>query len=162
VCRRSRTSYRQKHKRTANSGRLPRRHSFHGPSWRWRWTPQARASTSVYFRWELPGRFFDQSVLIRSVAFLGHPDSNMELAPALRRPQRRQYPVLGMKALHPERRKSVLAVKHDGPPSSFNRPLMSLSSYMWLNGIGILFWSLLEVWFHGGRGCVFCHQLSYP
>jgi hypothetical protein len=37
----------------------------------------ARARTSVDVRWELPGPYLTKSVPIRSVTFLGRPDSNL-------------------------------------------------------------------------------------
>jgi hypothetical protein len=85
VRRRSRTSYRQKHKRTATLGRPPRRHLSQGLLAVETDSSGARAHTSVDVLWELPGRYLTKSVPIRSVTFLGSyktPNAGATVTPA--------------------------------------------------------------------------------
>jgi hypothetical protein len=52
-----------------------------------------------------------------------------------------------MKTQPADKRKIRLTVDLSALPFYLNRLLMSLSSCMGSNGVGIMFWSLSEVWF---------------
>jgi hypothetical protein len=114
-----------------------------------------RARTSVDVQWELPGRYLTKSVPIRSVTFIGRPDSN--LVPSAGATTTPAPAIAGTVDEDSARRQEKTSTYswQDGPSRHLNRLLMSLLSRLGSSGIRKVFWGILEVWFHGGRSlCV--------